>query len=102
MQKESYFDGNIFQKVGWLIVCFLIVVLTIGIGLPWAICIMKRWETKHTVIDGKRLRFDGTVVGLIGKWIWWLLLIYLTAGIFALFVSGKLKKWVVKHTHFAK
>lgn len=82
--------------------CFLIVVLTIGIGLPWAICIMKRWETKHTVIDGKRLRFDGTVVGLIGKWIWWLLLIYLTAGIFALFVSGKLKKWVVKHTHFAK
>ncbi len=100
-KKESYFDGNVFQKIGWIIVCFLIIVVTAGIGLPWAMCIMKRWETKHTVIDGRRLRFDGTAVGLFGKWLLWLFLIIITVGIYAFFVTTKLKKWVIKHTHFA-
>ena len=96
---ESYFDGGLLQKIGYKILGGLITFFTFGICLPWAICIIYNWETKHTVIDGKRLKFDGTAIGLFGIWIKWLLLIVITCGIYGFWVSISLKKWIVKHTH---
>ena len=59
------------------------------------------WETKHTVIEGRRLRFDGTAMQLFGSWIKWLLLCFITLGIYSFWVGIALKKWKVKHTFFA-
>nr|DAM72144.1 MAG TPA: protein of unknown function (DUF898) [Caudoviricetes sp.] len=59
------------------------------------------WETKHTVINGKRLAFDGTAMQLFGNWIKWLLLTIVTIGIYGFWLSIALKKWKTKHTHFA-
>ena len=56
---KSKFTGNLFGLMGIYIVSFALTVCTLGIGAPWAACMLTRWTTKHTVIDGQRLRFDG-------------------------------------------
>ena len=98
---ESFFDGTLGQQIGISIVNFLLCLITLSIYAPWAFCRIYRWETQHTVINGRRLRFDGTGGSLFGQWIKWALLSLITCGIYSLWVSIKLKQWQVKHTHFA-
>ncbi|MDA3931450.1 MAG: DUF898 family protein [Tenericutes bacterium] len=99
---ESKFDGGLLQLIGWRILGTLVIALSLGILTPWAIVMLYDWETKHTIIEGKRLSFDGTAVGLFGNWIKWLLLIIVTLGIYSFWVVIAIKKWKVEHTHFAK
>lgn len=101
MTGNSYFDGGILQLIGWKILGAIITTITLGICYPWAVCMVYDWETKHTVVDGKRLRFDGSAVGLFGNWIKWLLLTIVTLGIYSFWLNIALKKWKTKHTHFA-
>lgn len=101
LSGDSRFDGGLLQLFGWTLLGILITALTLGICLPWAYCMIYRWEASHTVINGRRLAFDGTAMELFGNWIKWLLLTIITVGIYGLWVSIKLKKWKVKHTHFA-
>ncbi len=97
---ESYFDGSLFQLIGWKILGGLVVLFTFGLGYPFALCMVYDWEIKHTVIEGKRLYFDGDGISLFANWIKWLFLILITFGIYGFFVSIAIKKWKVKHTHF--
>ena len=99
--EKSYFDGGLLQLIGWQILGGLVTVLTLGICYPWAICMIYRWEAKHTVINGRRLKFDGTAVQLFGNWIKWLLLTIITFGIYSLWLNIKLMQWKTKHTEFA-
>lgn len=99
--EKSYFDGGLLQLIGWYILGFAITVLTLGICYPWACCMIYSWETKHTVVNGRRLRFNGTAIGLFGNWIKWFLLTVITFGIYGFWLSIKLKKWKVAHTEFA-
>ena len=80
----------------------LITTFTLGICYPWALVMIYGWETRHTVINGKRLKFDGTGLQLLGSWIKWLLLSIITLGIYALWVPIKIKAWTTKHTSFAE
>ncbi len=98
--EESYFDGGLLQLIGIRLLGMIIIIITLGICTPWAICLEYEWEAKHTVINGKRLEFDGTAVQLFGNWIKWLLLIIITLGIYGFWTGIALKKWKVKHTHF--
>ena len=100
-QNDSYFDGGLLQLIGWRILGGLVTILTAGICLPWAYCMVYRWEASHTVINGQRLRFDGSAVSLFGQWIKWLLLTIITLGIYGFWLEIKLKQWRTKHTHFA-
>ena len=99
--NDSYFDGGLLQKIGWSLLGILVTVFTLGICYPWAVCMVYRWETKHTVINGHRLDFDGTAIQLFGNWIKWFLLTIITIGIYGFWVSIALKKWKTKHTFFA-
>jgi uncharacterized membrane protein YjgN (DUF898 family) len=100
-ESNSYFDGGLLQLIGWSILGFFITVCTLGICYPLALCLVYKWQTKHTVIDGKRLIFEGSAIGLFGLWIKWLLLLIITIGIYSFWVGISLKKWKVRHTHFA-
>ncbi len=101
MKDKSYFDGGLLQLIGWKLLGALITTITLGICYPWAVCMIYNWETKHTVIEGRRLKFTGTAVGLFGSWIKWLLLTIITLGIYGFWVNIKIKKWITKHTVFA-
>lgn len=98
--NDSYFDGGLFQYIGYVILGFLVTALTFGICYPWAITMKMNWKVKHTVIEGERLRFEGTAIGLFGMWIKWLFLIIITCGIYSFWVFIALEKWKTKHTKF--
>lgn len=98
--KESYFDGGLLQLIGWTLLGILVTICTLGICFPWAVCMICRWEAKHTVINGYRLVFDGTALQLFGNWIKWVFLTLITFGIYGFWVGIKVKKWTTKHTHF--
>lgn len=98
--NESSFDGGVLGYYGTVILCILISFCTFMIGLPWAIVIYKKWETRHTIVDGKKLSFDGTGTQLFGNYIKWWLLSIITFGIYGFWVKIKLLKWITKHTHF--
>ena len=99
--EKSYFDGGLLQLIGWQILGGLVTALTLGICYPWAICMIYRWEAKHTVINGRRLKFNGTAMQLFGNWIKWLLLTIITLGIYSFWLNIKLIQWKTKHTVFA-
>jgi len=96
--KASYFDGTTLQLIGYRILTALITGITLGIAFPWAICMQLRWETKHTVINGRRLRFVGRGIQLLGSYLLWSFLTLITLGIYGLWFGLNLKKWTVKNT----
>src|SRR5574344_2399419 len=98
--RKSYFDGGLFQLIGWKILGTIVTVCTFGICYPWALCMVYNWEIKHTVIEGKRLAFDGTAIQLFGNWIKWLLLTVITLGIYSFWIQIAIKKWKAEHTYF--
>lgn len=97
----SYFAGTVFQRIGWSLLSALVTVLTLGIAYPWAACMLIRWETNHTYINGRKLKFDGMGGQLLGKYLLWLLLTVITLGIYSFWFGLNLKKWIVKHTKYA-
>ena len=58
LTEASYFDGRPIQLLGWRILGFLLFIVTGTLGFPWAMCMVYRWQTKHTVIGGYRLKFE--------------------------------------------
>lgn len=103
MEREnSYFDGGLFQYIGWNILGVIVTVCTLGICFPWAYTMIYNWEVKHTVINGKRLQFNGSAVQLFGTWVKWLFLTIITVGIYLFWIPIKLKAWKTKHTYFVE
>ena len=98
---KSKFTGGLLGLIGINLLQGLLILITLGIGAPWAVCLKERWIAHHTVIDGRRLTFDGTGGQLFGKYIIWFLLTIVTLGIYAFWLDIKMKQWVTSHTHFA-
>src|SRR5882762_1349401 len=94
------FDGGAATYVGTAIAGFLVTVFTLGICAPWAIVMRYRWRTKHTLIDGYRLRFTGSAWGLFGHWLKWWLFMLLTLGIYGFWVVPRLTRWITRHQAF--
>ncbi len=96
---ESRFTANLLEQIGINIFFFIISIITLGLGIPWAVCMVKRWDAKHTIIDGYYLYFDGSGIQLFASYIKWFLLSIITLGIYIFWLRLKIKKWVTKHTH---
>ena len=96
--QRSHFDGGLFSYFGHSLLAGLMILLSGGLLTPWAIVLMHRWKTRHTVIDGYRLEFYGTGIGLFGQWIKWVLLTIITLGIYGFWLHLKLEQWKVKYT----
>ena len=101
LEHKSLFNGGLLGLIGINILQGLLIMITLGFGAPWAICMKERWIAKHTFIDGHQLTFDGTGGQLFGSYIKWFLLTIVTLGIYAFWLEIKMKQWLVKHTHFA-
>ncbi len=99
--KRSYFDGSTLQLLGWRLLAGLINLLSLGIAWPWAMCMVLRWETKHTVINGRRLKFTGKGIQFFGKYLLWAFLTLITMGIYGIWFGLGVKKWQVRHTVYA-
>ena len=98
--SDSYFDGGVFQLLGWKVLGGLVTVITLGICYPLAVNWLYSWEAKHTVIEGRRLKFTGSAGGLFGTWIICILLSIVTLGIYAFYVPIKIKRWREANTFF--
>ncbi len=98
--NRSYFDGGVLGMFLYKLAAALLTAISFGIGLPWALVLYQKWETSHTVIEGRRLYFDGTGSQLFGKYIVWYFFTLITFGIYGFWLNLNLKKWMVKHTHF--
>ena len=97
--NESKFTGGLLGMLGTYILMVLISVFTLGIALPWALCIWQKWVADHTIIDGKQMVFDGTGAQLFGNYIKWWLLGMVTLGIYSLWLPIKFRQWTTMHTH---
>ena len=98
---RSQFTGGLLGLIGINLLQTFLIFLTLGLGVPWAVCLKERWIAKHTIIDGRQLVFDGTGGQLFGNYIKWFLLTILTLGIYGFWLDIKMKQWITKHTHFA-
>ncbi len=101
MIKQSQFTGGLLGFIGVGLAQILLIVFTLGIATPWAVCFKEKWYAEHTIINGKRLSFDGKGIQLFGNYIKWLLLTIVTLGVYGFWLNIKMKQWVVSHTHFA-
>ena len=98
---ESKFTGGLLGMIGIGLLQSFLIGITLGFGLPWAVCLKEKWYAQHTIINGKRLAFDGTGMQLFGNYIKWMLLTIITCGIYSFWLSIKMKQWVISHTHVA-
>jgi uncharacterized membrane protein YjgN (DUF898 family) len=98
---RSEFDGSILGFLGMRIGTALFTICTLGLGLPWALVWWQRWETRHTVIGGYRLRFTGTGAGLFWRWLKLVFFSIITIGVYSLWAWRYLKRWTVEHTELA-
>jgi uncharacterized membrane protein YjgN (DUF898 family) len=94
------FDGGAFSYFATQLGAALIVILTLGLAAPWAICLRESWRCEHTSYAGKRLRFTGSGFGLLGLWLKWFLFLILTLGIYSFWLIPDLERWKAEHTEF--
>ena len=99
--EKFRFDAGAGSYIGTAILAFLLSVLTLGLGTPWAATLWMRWATKHTSIGHRQLRFNGSGMGLFGRWLLWLLLTIITFGIYSFWVVPRFVRWAVTNVSFA-
>lgn len=99
--KASQFDGTVLQHFGMMILLFLVTMITLGIGFPFIYAYYLRWETEHTVIDGKRLKFVGKGSDLFVKFLLWWILSVITLGIYSIWIGVNFLRWRTENTTFA-
>ncbi len=97
---DSYFDGSGLDLLVQSLISVLLVAVTCGIGMPWAIARLRRWSITHTVIEGKRQTFNGTGGQLFIKYLKWMLLSMITCGIYMFFAMVDYLKWEKNHTSY--
>ena len=95
------FERDVASYFGVGVLSFLLVLFTLGFGIPWAVCMKQKWIADHTTIDGRQLKFVGSGGELFGKFIVWYLLSLVTLGIYGLLYWGpNLQQWITEHTDF--
>jgi uncharacterized membrane protein YjgN (DUF898 family) len=69
--------------------------------VPWCYGWVASYQSKRTVIDGKRFVFDGHGGEIILRWLLYVFLFLVTGGVFGFWVPKKLRDWRLSHTHLA-
>lgn len=48
--RESYFDGGLFEFLGWAILGGLVTLFSFGILYPWSLTMLYGWKINHTLV----------------------------------------------------
>ena len=99
---RSSFNGTVGGCFGVAISIFFIIVFTLGLGTPWAICKFHRWRVSNLVIDGKKVVFYGRGRKLFWRYTGWSILSIITLGFFAFRVPVKIMDWLMDRTHLER
>ncbi len=93
------FDGNSFQYFGYGLIQVLLLMISCGLAAPWTLTIIQKWEMRHSIILGDRMRYDGTALGILGQYIIVFLLSMITFGIYSPWGTVRINKYIYSHTH---
>lgn len=75
------------------ITCYFIILLSLGIAGPWAICKWGRFHASKSSINGKNLVFTGNAKEFLPTYLILILLMIVTAGIYGIWAGPKVMKW---------
>jgi uncharacterized membrane protein YjgN (DUF898 family) len=92
------FDGGALDYFAARMISIVLTVMTLGLALPWSVCIMERWRAKHTILNGQRLAFTGTGLQLFGQYLKWWFLCGVTFGIYLFWLAPKITQWTTQNT----
>ena len=85
-------------EIGPLQIALIVVAaFLVLLALAWAAIRFMKWETKHTIISGNRVKFNANAFQLLGNCFKWTFLTIITVCIYALWLPIKVRKWKVKH-----
>jgi uncharacterized membrane protein YjgN (DUF898 family) len=96
----SRFGGTAIELFCVVILQYLMIIITLGFGTPWALCMRERWRTENMVIDGKQVVFEGTGKKFFWRYMLWCFLTIITLGLCAYWMAVKMLRWDAKYTHF--
>jgi len=99
---KSDFSGGIIGYIGISFLQLILIVFTLGLLAPYAICIKEKWLAKHTRIDWKQVHFDGKGDDLLSVYVKDYLLTIITLGIYAYWNKINVRSFTVKHTYTEK
>ena len=100
VRTDSYFDGSLIELIAWRILGILVTGVTLGIGKPWADCMIYSYKYKHTVYNGKRLKFEGTGGDLFVNRFKWIIFTIFTFGIYLFLIPVRKTRWIISNLHF--
>ncbi len=69
MEYNSDFTGGLLELIAISIIQYVLIVFTLGFGLPFAITFKQRWVASHTYIEGYQLKFVGNAGDLLIQWV---------------------------------
>lgn len=97
---RSYFSGDVLETYFVRGLTLLATIFSLGIAYPFVLCWKLRYESRHSIINGRRLAFDGNARELFGQYMIWWLLSVATLGIYGLlFLPLHINRWATSHTH---
>lgn len=97
--RDCFFDGNVAETIGYMVLFSVITGVTCGLGIPWAMSLFTGWEKKSTVINRDRYFFDGDGGSMFGEYIVVWLLNIITCGIYSAWGNCKIQRYLINHTH---
>jgi uncharacterized membrane protein YjgN (DUF898 family) len=95
----SRFGGTAIELFCVVILQYLMIIITLGFGTPWALCMRERWRTENMVIDGKQVVFEGKGRKLFWRYMWWSFLTLISLGFYAWKRAINVRDWMLDYTH---
>lgn len=94
-EPVAWFVGEKFNFM--LLLGVVVIALFAMIGLSWALVIFMKWDIRHQVICGQRLKFQANTFILFFTMLKWVFLTVITVGIYGLWILVKFRKWQAAH-----
>ena len=99
-ENESCFDGGSLEYLGYGLLSGVLLMITCGLSYPWVMAMLQRWDTKHQVINRRRLVFSGSGLGFLGEYLIIFILTVITCGLYAPWGTVRMNKYIIRNTDF--